>query len=86
MVRAATAAENGSVLAQVLENRELRYLDAVDYLFMAGLSRPAKKNEREMAQGLLQARQGNVREALQDVWWLCSIANHFCSTTNLFWS
>lgn len=77
MVRSATAGEPGSVLAKLFSEPGTKYQDAVDYLFLAGLSRPAKKSEREMAQLLLQARQGDTREALRDVWWVVLNSNQF---------
>lgn len=51
--------------------------EKVQALFTAGLARRARPEELKIAAQLLQAREGQVDEALQDLWWAVLNSNEF---------
>ncbi|MHB8865161.1 MAG: DUF1549 domain-containing protein [Pirellulaceae bacterium] len=72
----ALALEQGTML-HALSANDWKPIDKVHYLFEAGLARKATREEVAMADRLLAARQGNVPEMLQDVWWAVLNSNEF---------
>ncbi len=79
---------NGDLIRQATDSRSGGFLDwlfgqnmsgreKIDYLFLAGLSRPATNQEMTMAQQFLAARDGDPVAALQDVWWVVLNSNEF---------
>ncbi len=75
-IRKAVALEPGNVLRTVAEG-DLHPLDKMNYLFEAGLARKATREEVAVANSLLAARQGNMAEAMQDLWWAVLNSNEF---------
>ncbi len=73
MTRNATQANAGILVSAAAMNGS----DGVKSLFLAGLSRPPTREEIRIAQTLLQARNGNRLEALQDLWWVILNSNEF---------
>lgn len=73
MTRNATQANAGILESAAAMNGS----DGVKRLFLAGLSRPPTREEIRIAQTLLQARNGNRLEALQDLWWVILNSNEF---------
>ena len=51
--------------------------DSLSELFAAGLARRPSKDEVAVASRLLQARKGNKKEMLQDMWWAILNSNEF---------
>ena len=76
LVKKATGTDKGSFLAQIA-NSNLKPAQKIDYLFLAGLARPASKNEITVANKLLLARKGDMKSALQDMWWAVLNSNEF---------
>ena len=76
LVKKATSSDKGSFLTKVAKSR-LRPAQKINYLFMAGLSRPASKNEITVANKLYVARKNDVTEALKDIWWAILNSNEF---------
>ncbi len=76
LMRDAISTEPGSYLAQ-LATISGTPAEKVHHLFEAGLSRRATKDELNAAQQLLAARQGNLTEMLQDLWWAILNSNEF---------
>lgn len=77
MVQAALADQSGTLLYDLMANNQWTIPQKVDRLFMAGLSRPATRDEKNLAQQLIQARRGDVREGLKDLWWVILNTNEF---------
>jgi hypothetical protein len=75
-IQKAISLEPGNILHDVAAN-DWKPLDKVHYLFEAGLARKATRDEVAMSDQLLVARQGNVGEALRDVWWAILNSNEF---------
>ncbi|MCO6457126.1 MAG: DUF1549 domain-containing protein [Pirellulaceae bacterium] len=76
LVKQATSMDKGSFLWRVA-NSELKPAEKINYLFLAAMSRPATKNEVDVANKLLAAREGDVVAALQDMWWAVLNSNEF---------
>ena len=79
---------NGDLTKNAIAIGEGNYLDrvadqskspqkAVTKLFMAGLSRRPRREEWKVASQLIQARNGNVKEMMQDMWWAILNSNEF---------
>jgi hypothetical protein len=77
MIRAATSAGPRSLLDQLVAEPSMSAEEKVDYLFMAGLARRASRDERTMAMQLYQLRNGNARQAMEDLWWVILNSNEF---------
>ncbi len=75
-IRKAVALETGNVLRTVADS-ERQPLEKINYLFEAGLARTARRDEVVAANQLLVARQGNMAEAMQDLWWAILNSNEF---------
>ncbi len=75
-IRQAVALEPGNLLRTVAES-EGKPLDKMNYLFEAGLARRATREEIDVANQLLVARQGNMAAAMQDLWWAVLNSNEF---------
>ena len=46
-------------------------------MFVAGLTRKPKSDEKNLAKQFLKARNGDPKEALRDVWWVILNTNEF---------
>jgi hypothetical protein len=77
MVRRATGDQPGSLLYRVASDPELDNSEKIRYLYLAAFSRVPTRQELLISNELLVARQGNVGEALQDIWWTLLNTNEF---------
>ncbi len=75
-IRKAVALEPGNLLRGVADS-DRKPADKINYLFDAGLARPASRDEIAVANQLLVARKGNMAEAMQDLWWAILNSNEF---------
>jgi len=76
LIQAATSFNQDGFLDQiVLANRTNR--DKINALYVAALARWPSSSELRYANHLLLARKGQVKEALQDVWWALLNSNEF---------
>jgi hypothetical protein len=75
-IREAIALEPGTLLRDVVDS-DMKPAEKINYLFEAGLARPARAEELMAANQLLLARQGNMAEAMQDLWWAILNSNEF---------
>ena len=76
LIRAATSLDQDGFLDQVVvANRTNR--DKINALYLAALARWPSSSELRYANHLLLARKGQVKEALQDVWWALLNSNEF---------
>ena len=76
LIRAATSLDQDGFLDQVVvANRTNR--DKINALYLAALARWPSSAELRYANHLLLARKGQVKEALQDVWWALLNSNEF---------
>lgn len=76
LIKRATAITPGSWLGN-LASSSAPYATKTQTLFTAGLARRARPEELKIAGQLLQAREGKVDEALQDLWWAILNSNEF---------
>ena len=77
MIRTATGSARGSLLHRLANDASMNDREKINYLFLAGLSRPASRPELDMARQFYLARNGNGIEALEDVWWVILNSNEF---------
>ena len=77
LVKRATGNQPGSMLARVAMDPKRDNAEKIRYLYLAGLSRLPTKQELNISNELLVARQGNVGAALQDIWWAVLNTNEF---------
>jgi hypothetical protein len=76
LVQEATSLNQDGFLDQVIvANRKNQ--DKINALYVASLSRWPSSIELRYANQLLLARQGQVKEALQDIWWALLNSNEF---------
>jgi len=76
LIQAATSLDQDGFLDQVVvANRTNR--DKINALYLAALARWPSSAELRYANHLLLARKGQVKEALQDVWWALLNSNEF---------
>jgi hypothetical protein len=76
LIRQAVSLDQGGFLWRVASSKDPS-AKKINYLFLAGLARNATQREIDVANKLLVARQGNVAEALQDIWWAILNSNEF---------
>lgn len=77
LIRRATGSQMGSVLGRVTGDEKLSNADKIRYLYRAALSRNPTRQELMISNELLVARKGDVRAALQDIWWALLNTNEF---------
>ena len=77
LIKTATSGEPGGMIDRLASEPKMKYDQKVDYLFKAGLSRKANRDESRVAGQFLIARENNVKEALKDVWWVVLNSNEF---------
>lgn len=75
--RETTSLDPGSFLTRLASTAGMDDMDRVEYLFELGLARKPGRDERQMAQALLSAREGNSLEMLRDLWWIILNSNEF---------
>ncbi|MCC6510978.1 MAG: DUF1553 domain-containing protein, partial [Pirellulaceae bacterium] len=76
LVKRTTQLDAGSFL-KTLADSPSKPADKIQMLFAAGLSRKAKPEEISLAAALLKARNNNMGEMLQDMWWALLNSNEF---------
>lgn len=77
LIRQATMGSEKSFLDRLISDTSMSNKQKIDYLFLAGLGRRAKKAEMTMAGQLYAARDNNAQEAFQDIWWVILNSNEF---------
>ena len=77
LIKRASRTGNGSFLDRIANNAELSNREKIQYLYQAGLSRLPSKEETNLCNELLAARQGDVVGSLQDIWWAVLNSNEF---------
>ncbi len=76
-IRKAVAMEPGNTCCGRWPTATRNHSTKINYLFEAGLARPASREEVVVANQLLVARDGNMAEAMQDLWWAILNSNEF---------
>lgn len=76
LVQRATDAEPGSFLHKIA-NGKMKGPQRVEFLYLSALARKPTKTEMQLAVQLLTLRKGDVKAALQDVWWALLNSNEF---------
>ncbi|QDV10618.1 hypothetical protein CA51_04680 [Rosistilla oblonga] len=76
LVKNATSIESGTFLGD-LSRQNLKPIEKVNRLFLAGMGRRASRDELTIANKLLAARKGDQAEMLQDLWWAILNSNEF---------
>jgi hypothetical protein len=76
LVKQATKKDGGSFLDQLAKSK-LSNTQKINYLFEAAFARRPAKQEVEVANKLLFAREGDLTAALQDIWWAVLNSNEF---------
>lgn len=76
LIKRATGGDDTSMLGRLAAS-PMKNPEKIEYLFMAALARTPTKEETTIANQLLIARQGNVKAALQDLWWAVLNSNEF---------
>jgi hypothetical protein len=77
MVRRATGNQKGSMLYNVAADPKMDNAEKIRYLYQAALSRVPTRQELNISNELLVARNGDVGAALQDIWWALLNTNEF---------
>jgi len=76
MIKKATAVTKGTMIDR-LASSDKNYNQAVEVLFLKGLTRKPNGKEKDLAKSFLAARKGDTKEALKDVWWVVLNTNEF---------
>ncbi len=76
MVKQATDTKKGGMIDALVSSGG-KYSKSVEHLFMTGLSRKPSGKEKDLAKKFLAARNGDMKEALRDVWWVILNTNEF---------
>ena len=76
MVKQAIDTKKGSLIDNLAKSGK-NYSQCVEQLFVAGLTRKPKSDEKNLAKQFLKARNGDPKEALRDVWWVILNTNEF---------
>lgn len=77
LVRQATRAGGNTFLGRVARDGTLPSTEKVQRLYLAALARPATRGELNLFSQLVTARQGQVEQALEDLWWALLNSNEF---------
>jgi hypothetical protein len=77
LVQRATGNRPGSLLYKVARDPNMDNPEKIRYLYLAALARVPTRQELNISNELLVARQGNVGQALQDIWWALLNTNEF---------
>jgi hypothetical protein len=77
LVKRATGNQPGSMLAKVAADASMNNGDKIRYLYLAAFSRQPTRQEINISNELLAAREGNAAAALQDIWWALLNSNEF---------
>ena len=76
LIQAATSLDQDGFLDQIVAANQTNR-DKITALYVAALARWPSSSELRYANQLLLARKGQVKEALQDVWWALLNSNEF---------
>jgi hypothetical protein len=76
LIQAATSLDQDGFLDQIVAANQTNR-DKINALYVAALARWPSSSELRYANRLLLARKGQVKEALQDVWWALLNSNEF---------
>ena len=76
LVKRTTQLDAGSFLKTLAEANG-KPAEKIHFLFKAGLARQAKPEEITVAAAVLKARNNNMGEMLQDMWWAVLNSNEF---------
>lgn len=76
LMQQAISAEHSALLKRVAESK-MQPHEKVEHLFLAAVARKPVKRELEVAQQLIATHQGDVNEALTDIWWALLNSNEF---------
>ena len=76
LIQAATSLDQDGFLDQVVAANQTNR-DKINALYVAALARWPSSSELRYANNVLLARKGQVKEALQDVWWALLNSNEF---------
>jgi hypothetical protein len=77
LVRRATGNKEGSMLYRVATDTNMDNAEKIRYLYEAALARVPTRQELNISNELLVARNGDVGAALQDIWWALLNTNEF---------
>ena len=76
LMQQAISAEHSALLKRVADSK-MQPHEKVEHLFLAAVARKPVKRELEIAQQLIATHQGDVNEALTDIWWALLNSNEF---------
>jgi hypothetical protein len=76
LIRAATGSGRETLIDSLAADPR-SFKDQVNHLFLAGLARTASAPEMRLAHQFLDARGGDSRSALSDLWWVLLNTNEF---------
>lgn len=76
LVKQAISTDNGSLISNLTAEAS-RPVEKIEHMYMAALARRPTKDEIQIANQLLMARQGDMKAALQDLWWAVLNSNEF---------
>ena len=76
LVKKAISFEQGSMLYK-LAHAKMKDSERFRYLFNAGLSRNPTKKEKQALELLVKSKNGNLKEAVEDMWWAILNSNEF---------
>ena len=76
LVRRSTSDVKGGFLDNIAE-ANVKPVEKINYLFLAGLGRKPTTNEVRRANQLLMYHKGDPKAALQDIWWAVLNSNEF---------
>ena len=77
LVRRACSTGSGSILDRIAHDGQLSNREKIIYLYRAALARLPTKEETNLCNELLAARDGDVVGSLQDIWWAVLNSNEF---------
>lgn len=77
LINEATSDNRGGLIDRLVRDNKLSDTEKIDYLFKAGLARKTSRKEMDVARALFRAREGNLTEAIKDVWWVVLNSNEF---------
>ncbi len=77
LIKTATSKDRGGMIDRIARDPKMKDKQKFEYLFLAGLARKPSKDEVALVNSFYQARNGNIHEALKDVWWVILNSNEF---------
>lgn len=77
LIKRATSSKKGSLLYRVAWDESLPPPRKIQTLYLAALARSPARDELRVCNQLLATREGDLTEALQDIWWALLNTNEF---------